>query len=180
MLIPLFWCPVNNHCRISHYCDEWTAHCFRSYTGCPAWTKVLTNLSAVPPYELEEPPIIDVFPTTISYSCLPWFISTLQRGEKQSSYPISTWVFFFFASSSKHARLGHPLTNMPTLLPCLPGDVFSGCKVPAGYPSRKKGKQAKSSTLKVPQNWRTIWGKLRWIHRRIIFHQPKISPNWDE
>ena len=145
MLIPLFWCPVNNHCRISHYCDEWTAHCFPATPVAQLGqkSKQICLLSPRENYHgyREEPPIIDVFPTTISYFCLPWFISTLQSGEKQSSYPISTWVFFFFASSSKHARLGHPLTNMPTLLPCLPRDVFLGCKVPAGYPSRKKGKQ---------------------------------------
>lgn len=65
----------------------------------------------------------------------------------------------FSASSSKHARLGHPLTNMPTLLPCLSRDFFLGVqrfswvKEILGYPvpiqAKKKGSR-KIIHSKVP------------------------------
>ena len=117
MLISLFWClcilstaSMNCeqycNCRISHSCDEWTPHCFLGYSGCPAWTKVQTNLSD---FGASSCPIVQIpmvtgknhqsivilpttwtkiwdggfslylFPTILSYSCLPFYLSKYFR-----------------------------------------------------------------------------------------------------
>ena len=136
---------------------------FSSYTGCPAWTKVQTNLSAVPPWELPW-----LQGRTTNHRCISYhhliLLSPLihihpSKRWKTIILPHQHLSFFFFASSSKHARLGHPLTNMPTLLPCLSRDFFLGVqrfswvKEILGYPvpiqAKKKGSR-KIIHSKVP------------------------------